>query len=65
MKALFILAIISAIATLVVLLMGVMTMGKKGDENKRRGNKMMRLRVILQFTTLVFLLLAAAAASTG
>ncbi len=63
MKALFILAVISAVATLVVLLMGVMTLGKEGPENKKRGNKMMRLRVFFQFATLVFLLLAAAAAS--
>lgn len=65
MKALFILAVISAVATLVVLLMGVMTLGKEGEENKKRGNKMMRLRVFFQFATLVFLLLAAAAASTS
>jgi len=58
-------AVISAIATLIVLLMGVMTLGKEGAENKKRGNKMMRLRVFFQFSTLVFLLLAAAAASTN
>lgn len=65
MKALFILAVISAIATLVVLLMGVMTLGKEGEANKKRGNKMMRLRVFFQFSTLIFLLLAAAAATTS
>ncbi len=65
MKALFIMAVISAVATLIVLLMGVMTLGKEGEENKKRGNKMMRLRVFFQFTTLAFLLLAAAAATTS
>ncbi|MFC3050473.1 twin transmembrane helix small protein [Kordiimonas pumila] len=65
MKVLFTLAILSAIATLVVLIMGVMTMGRDKGANKNRGNKMMRLRVFFQFTTLVFLLLAALAASTG
>jgi len=65
MKILFTLAILSAIATLVVLVMGVMTMGRDGDDNKKRGNRMMRLRVGFQFATLAFLLLAAVAASTG
>lgn len=65
MTFLFTLAILSAVATLVVLVMGVMTMGRGDDTNKARGNKMMRLRVILQFTTVVLLLLAGLAATTG
>ena len=65
MKALFILAILSAVATLVALLMGVMTMGRGNDENKKRGNKLMRWRIGFQGLTLVFLLLAAVTASTS
>jgi len=65
MKTLFILAILSAVATLTVLFMGVMTMGRGNEENKKRGNKLMRWRIGFQGLTLVFLLLAAIAASTS
>lgn len=62
MKAIFVLAIIAAVATLIVMLMGVMTIGKTQDANRQRSQKLMRLRVGLQFTTLILLLLAAASA---
>ncbi|MBL4640060.1 MAG: twin transmembrane helix small protein [Kordiimonadaceae bacterium] len=62
MSALITLAIISAIITFVILMMGVMTIGKKGEENKKRSNKLMRLRIFFQFSTVALLLLAAAAA---
>jgi len=65
MKTLFILAIMSAVATLVVLFMGVMTMGRGTPENKLRGNKLMRWRIGFQGLTLLFLLLAAASAATS
>ena len=65
MTALITLAIISALATFIILMMGVMTIGKKGPENKARSNKLMRLRVFFQFSTVIFLLLAAAAAGTS
>jgi heme A synthase len=60
MQFLFTMAIISALATLVVLIMGVMTMGRDSEENKKRKNKLMRWRVGLQFLTLILLLLTAA-----
>jgi hypothetical protein len=37
-----------ALATLGTLLVGVTTMGKGGAFNEKYGNKMMRMRVILQ-----------------
>ncbi len=62
MKAIFVLAILSAVATAIVMLLGVMTMGKKEVTNQRRGQKLMRARVALQFTTVALLILAAATA---
>lgn len=60
MSAIFVLAILSAIATLIVLIMGVMTMGTDSEVNQKRKNKLMRWRVGLQGLTLVLLLLTAA-----
>lgn len=57
MTFLFIMALVSAIATLVVLVMGVMTMGRSGEANQARKNKLMRWRVGLQFLTLILLFL--------
>jgi len=64
MSAFVILAIISAVSTLVILVMGVMTMGREGEANQNRKNKLMRWRVGMQGLTLVFLLLAAATYSS-
>jgi len=64
MKPFFILAIATAVATLVVLVMGVMTMGREGESNKKRKNRLMRWRVGLQALTLVWLLLAAVSYSS-
>jgi len=62
MKIFFILAVISLVATLAVLLVGVTSMGKNTGEGRMRGNKLMRWRVGLQALTLVFFILAAATA---
>jgi len=59
MSVLVTLAILSAVATLVVLIMGIMTMGHSDEKNLKRKNKLMRMRVGLQGLTLVLLLLAA------
>ncbi len=64
MPIFFILALISAVATLIALIMGVMTMGRDDPANQKRKNKMMRWRVGLQGLTLVFLLLTAATYSS-
>lgn len=59
MTPLFILALISALATLVVMFTGAIGMAKGGDFNKKYGNKLMQLRVGLQALTVLLLLLAA------
>jgi uncharacterized membrane protein len=60
MQTFFILAVMSAAATLIVLIMGVMTMGRTDPANQKRKNKLMRWRVGLQGLTLLLLLLTAA-----
>ena len=53
-----ILTAIFAIATLASLMVGVVSMGKAGEFNRKYGNKLMRLRVIMQgLAILLFLLL--------
>jgi hypothetical protein len=48
---------IGLVATLATLFVGVFSMGRGGEFNKRNSNKLMRLRVILQgFTIVVFVL---------
>ena len=47
--AFFILGGLFALATLVTLMTGVVGMGKGGAFNDKYGNKLMRMRVILQF----------------
>jgi hypothetical protein len=51
------LVIIFALATLGVLLFGVITMVRGGEFNRRNSNKLMRWRVILQGFTLMLLAL--------
>lgn len=54
---LMILVGIGLAATIGTLFVGVFTMGRGGEFNKRYGNKLMRLRVISQgFTVVVFIL---------
>jgi len=60
---LFTLAVISALATLGVLILGVSGMVRGTDFYKRNSNKLMRLRVILQGVTVVLLALAMFAGS--
>ncbi len=51
------LTIIGLAATLLTLFVGVFSMARAGEFNRRYGNKLMRLRVILQgFTVVVFVL---------
>lgn len=49
----FILLIIAMCATLVSLVLGLTVMAKGGELNQKYGNKMMRLRVVLQGIALV------------
>jgi hypothetical protein len=54
---LLVLVIIGLAATLGTLFVGVFSMGRGGEFNKRYSNKLMRLRVTLQgFTIVVFVL---------
>lgn len=54
---LLILTIIGLAATLITLLVGVFSMARAGEFNKRYSNKLMRLRVMAQgFTVIVFVL---------
>ncbi|MEX0809575.1 MAG: twin transmembrane helix small protein [Dongiaceae bacterium] len=43
---------IGLVATLATLFVGVFSMGRGGEFNKRNSNKLMRLRVILQGCTI-------------
>ena len=54
---LLVLTVIGLFATLATLFVGVFSMGRGGDFNKRNSNRLMRMRVILQgFTVLMFVL---------
>lgn len=51
------LTIIGLAATLITLLVGVFSMARAGEFNKRYSNKLMRLRIMAQgFTVVVFVL---------
>ncbi|MDP6389811.1 MAG: twin transmembrane helix small protein [Alphaproteobacteria bacterium] len=53
-----VLLILALAATLVVLLVGVFSMAKSGDFNRRHGNRLMRARVAFQGAALLILVLA-------
>ncbi len=50
-----ILTVLSLFAVVGVLLLGIATLVKGGELNKKYGNKLMRLRIILQAVCLVLL----------
>jgi hypothetical protein len=52
-----ILVVVFALATLGVLIVGVIAMVRGGDFNRRNSNRLMRMRVILQGITLALLAL--------
>ena len=53
----FILLIIAMVGTLGVLFFGLFSMARGGDFNKRNANKLMRLRVLMQFIAVVLFVL--------
>ncbi len=53
-----ILMIVAMVATLAVVIVGVVSMARGGAFNKRNANKLMRLRVILQATALLCFVIA-------
>jgi len=49
--------IIAALAaTIVVVIVGVLTMAKGGDFNRKYGNKLMRLRLVMQAVVVILIL---------
>jgi len=61
----FILTGIFAVLTLASLMVGVVSMGKAGDFNRKYANKLMRLRVFFQMATVACLILAVYAYKAG
>ena len=59
MDILFWIIILALFFTAGIMLTGVITMGKKGTEQRQRSNKLMRWRVISQFVTIMLILLYA------
>jgi hypothetical protein len=60
-----ILTAIFAVLTLASLMVGVVSMGKAGDFNRKYANKLMRLRVFFQMATVACLILAVYAYKAG
>jgi len=60
-----ILTAIFAALTLASLMVGVVSMGKAGDFNRKYANKLMRLRVFFQMATVACLILAVYAYKAG
>ncbi len=54
---LFILVILAMLATLGVLVLGLLTFAKGGEFHKKNSNKLMRWRVGLQFLAVIFFLI--------
>ncbi|MDF2366292.1 twin transmembrane helix small protein [Sneathiella sp.] len=49
--------IAAVVATALVLLFGVLTFARGGDFNRRYGNKLMRLRILMQAVAVVLMLI--------
>jgi len=62
---LFILLGISLLSVLATLVIGMVAMSKGGDFNKKYGNKLMRLRVVLQGIALVLFVAALLSGGNG
>lgn len=54
---LFILVIFACLAVVAVLMTGVIGFAKGGEFNRKYANKIMRLRILLQFVALVLIML--------
>lgn len=54
---LFILLAIACLAVVIVLMIGVGGFAKGGDFNRKYANKIMRLRLLLQFVAVIMILL--------
>jgi uncharacterized membrane protein affecting hemolysin expression len=54
---LFIIAAIACLAVLVILMIGVGGFAKGGEFNKKHANKIMRLRIAVQFVAVILILI--------
>ena len=61
----FILTGLFAVLTLGSLMVGVVSMGKAGEFNRKYSNKLMRMRVMFQLATVACLILAVIAQQAG
>ena len=57
--------IAAVVATALVLLFGVLTFARGGDFNRRYGNKLMRLRILVQAVAVVLIMIGIWIASSG
>ena len=55
-KPLFLIAALACLAVLAVLMIGVGGFARGGDFNKKYANKIMRLRILLQFIAVLLIL---------
>jgi hypothetical protein len=60
-----ILTAVFAVLTLASLMIGVFSMGKAGEFNRKYSNKLMRMRVMFQLLTVASLILAIVAYKAG
>ena len=56
MSFLLLLTILTALSVIAVLVLGIISMMKGGEFNKKYGNKLMTARVVLQAVTIILLL---------
>lgn len=61
----FIAAIVTCFAVLAVLIFGVLTFARGGAFNRKWSNKIMRLRILVQFIAVILILLAVGLARMG
>ncbi|PHQ71716.1 MAG: hypothetical protein COB93_02550 [Sneathiella sp.] len=57
--------IAAVIATALVLLVGMLTMARGGEFNRKYGNKLMQLRILMQAIAVVLIMVGIWAASSG
>lgn len=53
---LFIVAAIACLAVVVVLMVGVLGFAKGGEFNRRHANRIMRLRILMQFIAVILII---------
>jgi hypothetical protein len=56
-KPLFILAMLACLAVVVVLLVGVLSFARGGEFNRKYANKIMQLRLLMQFIAVILIVI--------